>query len=157
MMAGKALLFGDVDNLTAIMHSHSPKEQKALGRLVKHFHKDVWDRHARNLVYIGTSFKFEQDSVSRQTLLSTTDPLAEANPRDYVWGIAIAETDPRAQDSTKWLGTNWLGQVLTQLRHDLRTATAAQVETKRQTLLQSLRNNSANPTLFLIPATDYNK
>jgi ribA/ribD-fused uncharacterized protein len=156
MMAGKALLFGDVPSMDAIMHSPSPKEQKALGRLVRHFDKDVWDRHARNLVYVGTSLKFEQDVTSKLTLLGTEAVLAEANPYDKVWGIALSETDPKAQDSCQWQGTNWLGQVLTQLRHDLRTATPEQIEKKRMVLLQSIRDNISAPMAFLTPASDYN-
>ena len=156
MMAGKALLFGDVPSMDAIMHSSSPKEQKGLGRLVRHFNKDVWDRHARNLVYVGTSLKFEQDATSKLTLLGTEGALAEANPYDKVWGIALAEDNPDAKDNSKWQGTNWLGQVLTQLRHDLRTATPEQIEKKRMVLLQSIRDNISAPMAFLSPASENN-
>jgi len=35
---------------------------------------------------------------------------------DKIWGIGLAEDDPRAKDKRTWQGTNWLGQVLTKVR-----------------------------------------
>lgn len=43
----------------------------------------------------------------------------EASPYDTIWGIGLSEVDPRRMYPEEWLGTNWLGEVLTKLRDDL--------------------------------------
>ena len=40
---------------------------------------------------------------------------AEANPYDTIWGTGIALKDDRILDPTSWTGTNWLGDILTDL------------------------------------------
>ena len=46
--------------------------------------------------------------------------IAEASPRDNIWGIGLGEKDPRAHDKTKWLGQNLLGEGLMKVRKRLR-------------------------------------
>ena len=43
----------------------------------------------------------------------------EASPVDQIWGIGLAENDERAKSRLTWLGKNWLGEVLTNLRENL--------------------------------------
>ena len=33
----------------------------------------------------------------------------------------MGEDDPNILDKSKWRGTNWLGEILTKLRNDLKT------------------------------------
>ena len=65
----------------------------------------------------GLISKFVQNPVMRQELLNTGDTIiAEASPYDTVWGIGLAEDDPRAQDQSQWLGKNLLGVALMEVR-----------------------------------------
>jgi hypothetical protein len=80
----------------------------------------AWDAHKVNIVTTGTRAKFGQNAGLRRRLLDTRDAiLAEANPKDYIWGIGLAEDDPAAQDPANWQGENLLGQILMTVRSEL--------------------------------------
>ena len=120
MMAQKAKMFNDEHTLSLIMKSDNPKDQKALGRQVKGFEPDVWNAQAKQIVYDGCHLKFTQNPKLLKTLLDTDGTLlVEASPYDRVWGIGLGEDDPKIHDPKNWQGTNWLGEVLTNLREDL--------------------------------------
>jgi ribA/ribD-fused uncharacterized protein len=120
MMAQKAQLFGDDERLKLIMLSEDPREQKALGKQVKGFDETKWNACAKSVVYRGNHAKFTQNPDLKEVLLGTMGTtLVEASRYDQIWGIGLEETDARAQKRDQWRGTNWLGEVLTQLREDL--------------------------------------
>ena len=121
MMAQKAILFGDEDCLLKIMKSRDPKEQKSIGRGIQSFNENRWRLNARRIVYIGNYRKFTQNSYLMDALMATKNKtLVEASPHDQIWGIGLAESDPRALSRDTWRGTNWLGEVLTKLREELK-------------------------------------
>ncbi|ANF97356.1 NADAR family protein [Paenibacillus bovis] len=120
MMYGKAMLFGDKEIADKIRSAKHPRQQKQLGRQVQHFDKKVWDEHARQIVYEGNHAKFTQNKELLEALLATKGTtLVEASPTDRIWGIGLAEEDPRVHNRSTWRGTNWLGEVLTELREQL--------------------------------------
>lgn len=119
MMYSKALLFKDSDTSKKILLAKKPSLQKALGRTVKNFDQNVWINNAKRIVYAGNYAKFTQNEHLKQQLLATKGCLAEASPTDTIWGIGLKATDKRALDRKLWRGTNWLGDILTQLREDL--------------------------------------
>lgn len=120
MMAQKARLFGDNVRLKLIMGTDDPSEQKALGKKVKNFRKNVWEAVARDVVMRGSLAKFTQNIAFYEALMDSAGTiLVEASPTDVIWGIGLGEYDPACHDRSKWRGTNWLGQVLTDLREQL--------------------------------------
>jgi len=120
MMAKKALLFGDTPRHARIMASTDPSEQKAIGKAVVRFRKSVWQAVARDVVARASLAKFTSTPTLYEGLMATRGTtLVEASPMDVVWGIGLAEWDPDALDRSKWRGTNWLGQGLTDLREHL--------------------------------------
>lgn len=121
MMAMKATHFKDEETLKKIMNTSSPREQKALGRLVKNFNPDVWNKVAKAYVLIGNINKFNQNPLLRQVLLETKNKeLVEASPYDTIWGIGLGYDHPDIEDKTKWRGTNWLGEVLMETREAIK-------------------------------------
>lgn len=120
MMAEKARLFGDTKTLKKIMKAKHPSEQKALGKEVTPFDKKTWNSKARDIVYRGNFAKFTQNEDFKDCLLNTVGQLAEASPTDEIWGIGLSADDPRAKSRKTWQGTNWLGEVLTQVREDIK-------------------------------------
>lgn len=117
MMSKKALLFGDVEINEAIMEAGHPREMQKLGRQVRGYIQRVWDANATTIVYQGNMYKFNQNpKLAGQLILTKGTTLVEASPYDRIWGIGLAEDDYRCLDQKLWLGTNWLGYTLTNLR-----------------------------------------
>ncbi|MEL6349723.1 MAG: NADAR family protein [Myxococcota bacterium] len=124
MMAEKARLFGDDDTLAMIMQAEEPSVQKRLGRVVDGFDRDIWEEEEDNgmprcwnIVHRGNLAKFTQNPELAQILRETAPAyIVEASPEDCIWGVGLAEDDPAIQDSSNWRGTNWLGEVLTDVR-----------------------------------------
>lgn len=122
MMSKKALMFGDTETYAKIMESTEPDEIKAFGRKVKNFDSDDWDISKWKIVYNGNFAKFTQNPLLRDKLLATGDAiLAEASPHDKIWGIGVDRSDPLAQKPECWEGENLLGQILQEIRDELRT------------------------------------
>jgi ribA/ribD-fused uncharacterized protein len=116
MMAMKAEHFGDMEAHKKIMESEHPRDQKRFGRKVKGFDARIWAEIAKDVVFNANMAKFN-DPELRPTLLGTGDrEIVEASPYDVIWGIGLGEEDPDALDKSKWRGTNWLGEVLMEVR-----------------------------------------
>ncbi len=121
MMAEKARLFNDELMLEEILAAPDPKTAKMLGRKVRRFDGAIWEKNARRIVTEGNVFKFEQHSHLLKFLLSTGESiLVEASPYDRIWGIGLKEDDSRAKHPATWLGANWLGFSLMEVRRILR-------------------------------------
>jgi len=115
MMAKKAQLFKDDDSYMSIMNTSSPYEAKMLGRKVKNFNQDIWNKNAKNIVICGCYIKFTESEILKTFLLSTGDrTLVEASPNDKIWGIGISLLE--AKSGKPWNGTNWLGECLMKVR-----------------------------------------
>jgi ribA/ribD-fused uncharacterized protein len=123
MMYCKAQHFGDTRMAEKIRSAAEPRRAKQLGRQVQGFVAGEWSRVARAYVYRGCRLKFTQNPQIQAALLATGDTqLVEASPTDTLWGVGLSERDERIMDPRAWRGTNWLGEVLTVLRDDLRAA-----------------------------------
>lgn len=120
MMHGKALLFGDAATAAEILQATHPRDHKALGRKVAGFVDSRWVEQRVAIVERANHAKFTQNPALHALLLATAGTrLVEASPYDRIWGVGLAETDPRIQDPRTWRGQNLLGDVLTRLRETL--------------------------------------
>ena len=114
-----------------IMATNNPREQKALGRQVKNFDDAIWKTKCKDIVRRGNRAKFSQNQSLCAELLSTAGTtLAEASPRDRVWGIGLGASNWKARHREHWRGSNWLGEILTEVREEL--AQDKQHTSKRQ-------------------------
>lgn len=110
MMAEKARLFGDEEIRTQILKTSDPAICKKLGRKVRNFNQEKWNKNRENIARKGNFYKFSQNAKLREFLLSTGDKiLVEASPRDRIWGIGMGKSNPDALDPAKWRGRNLLG------------------------------------------------
>lgn len=123
MMAEKARVFGDDGIRNAILRTYSPETVKKLGRMVRGFDSVTWEKHRVDVVLRGNEAKFGQNDALRNYLLSTGDKiLVEASPFDEIWGVGLAEDDPRITDPRQWKGLNLLGFALMAVRSRLELA-----------------------------------
>ncbi|EGQ77772.1 NADAR family protein, partial [Neisseria macacae] len=120
MMAEKARLFGADDIRRQIIASAHPKQAKDLGKQVIGFKNDIWNARRFDIVCEGNRAKFIQHPDLKRFLLGTGSRiLVEASPVDAIWGIGLAQDDPRAQNPLQWRGLNLLGFALMKVRDEL--------------------------------------
>ena len=120
MMAEKARLFKDEAMLNQIMAAEHPGEAKKLGRLVKGFQQEEWEKHRFKIVIEGNIGKFSQNQELKAFLMNTGKRiLVEASPRDRIWGIGLGQNNPEAENPYKWRGLNLLGFALMGVRNAL--------------------------------------
>lgn len=122
MMYQKVMMFGQTALGDEIMHTDDPEQCKILGReFFDGFDAALWKKTRFVVVKRGIRAKFSQNPQMLETLLATGNAiLAECSPRDKDWGILLSTSDPEVQDITKWRGENLLGQVLMEVREELR-------------------------------------
>jgi ribA/ribD-fused uncharacterized protein len=121
MMYHKALLMGDVSTAQKIVDAEHPSEAKSLGRLVRDFNQDRWDRYADRIVEEGNRYKFgdERNKDLKEVLLTTGRRIiVEASPDDRIWGIGFDAIVAEGQED-HW-GNNGLGKALMKVRDRLR-------------------------------------
>ena len=120
MMWAKAILFKDFETAKEILKSETPDEARWLGRQVKNFQIDTWEQNCKKIVYDGNFAKFTQNPKLLQYLKDTLGTkIVEASPEDFIWGIGMDEEEAKKTPENEWKGTNWLGEILTQLRTNL--------------------------------------
>ena len=117
----KANVFGDTVTAEQILRTPDAKESKKLGRAVKNFSEEVWEKHRFECMYDVCLAKFTQNAHLQKMLLEQ-DNYVEASPYDKVWGIGMHANDPGVEDPANWKGLNLLGQVLDNVRTAIMTA-----------------------------------
>ncbi|MCL2116695.1 MAG: NADAR family protein [Methanobrevibacter sp.] len=120
MMAEKALFFEDHENKQKIMELDNPHEMKKLGRKVKNFNSEEWNKVKYSIVLNGNYYKFSQNQEMRNFLIATGNKvLVEASPKDRIWGVGLDEPNKDIYNMKKWKGENLLGFALMELRDEL--------------------------------------
>lgn len=121
MMYNKALLFDDKDIANEILNNNQPKAIKELGRKVKNFNDEIWDKMKYKIVFTGNYYKFSQNTDLRNFLISTKNKvLVEASPYDKVWGIKMKYDDENIENPFYWKGENLLGFALMEVRYEIK-------------------------------------
>ena len=117
----KAKQFGDAEAQSKILKTKSPKSVKTYGDKVVGFKEDEWNEKRDTVMTIALKAKFMQHPELKTKLLSTGDrPIGEANARDKYWSIGTGADTSKAKIPSKWPGKNRLGQLLMDLRRDLK-------------------------------------
>lgn len=115
----KAKEFNDDETAKKILNANTPKEAKKLGRQVKGFNDEQWDKVKTLYMEIACRLKFKQNPTLLNELLKyKSQTFVEASPYDGVWGVKMAEDADGIEDESEWQGQNLLGKVLTKIRDE---------------------------------------
>lgn len=118
----KAKHFNDNQTAGEILNTSNPGLAKGLGRKVKNFVPSQWEQEAYDTMLKACTLKFQQNKSLAEVLLATGDRvIVEANGKDKKWSCGYYPNNPLCLDETKWVGTNWLGKILTEVREGLRS------------------------------------
>ena len=121
MMYEKALLFQDQETVEKVLQTDNVAEIKALGRAVQHFDDKIWIKVREKIVYRGVLEKFRQNPELAEKLEKTGEEIiAECAVKDWIWGIGLSMKDENRLCIDKWKGQNLLGEILMQVREDIR-------------------------------------
>tara|TARA_B100000029_G_C17494403_1_gene930305 strand:+ start:391 stop:963 length:573 start_codon:yes stop_codon:yes gene_type:complete len=121
IMLCKASLMGDEVTYRSIRNCDNPKDTKELGRQVKPFIQELWNKNICNIAKAVVLAKFKSIPELRALLLNTGDSyIAEAAPRDKIWGIGMGVMNPKINIPAEWNGVNILGWALMEVRNELR-------------------------------------
>ena len=133
MMAQKAKLFHDAENYTKILRANTAKGCKQLGKQVTPFVSERWNAVKYDIVKAGNRAKYEQNQDLKELLLSTGNSIiAEASPKDNVWGIGLDAKKAAKIDFSEWPGKNLLGKILMELREEFGVGQPIEAEAKRK-------------------------
>ena len=116
----KAIIFNDSVSAAKILATKTPNESKSLGRNIQNFEFVRWKRHAKDIMKEGLRLKFSQNKLCYEALAATGDTtLVEASVTDKLWGAGVGLNNPDIGNQQSWQGSNWMGEVLQEVRSDL--------------------------------------
>lgn len=106
----KAALFNDIPTLLKIQKAKTPFEALSLGRTVRNFDKDVWNKRAHAAMDFVHETKLNAyPELRKEALALHPRRFVEASPRDSYWGCGLAKDNPNIVDVMKWRGSNHHG------------------------------------------------
>lgn len=120
-MLNKAHFFGDNDTIEKMLQENNPVQIKKLGRLVKNFDQNKWDKVKEQIMYTCLCDKFTQNKDLKEKLKNCGPHpyFVEASPYDRIWGIGIDEQKAKITHPSLWPGQNLLGKNLVALYYHL--------------------------------------
>lgn len=116
----KSRYFGDEAGFQSILRCESPRRAKNIGKHIKNFNPEAWDKMAETAMLTVLRHKFHQNRDAGQALLALPSYvlLAEASS-DNRWGIGLAFNHPKAGNPNSWRGRNRLGVLLHKVKTEL--------------------------------------
>jgi len=122
-MYEKAKTFGDEEIAMRILfEGKNPKQAKTLGRKVKGYNDEVWNKMRYKVMLRANLLKYLQNKDIEKLLLNEEfegKNFVEASPIDHIWGIGCDEATA-LDDESNWNGQNLLGKVLDEVRDILK-------------------------------------
>ena len=116
-MLCKASLMWDKESFNTILKADTPTKVKRLGRKVKEFNEELWQKNVCRIARTIMIEKFMQIPELAKILFSTNNSyIAEASSYDKNWGIGLSIHHHNIYYPSKWKGSNILGWALMEAR-----------------------------------------
>lgn len=115
-MCQKALLFKDENMANKILNENNPVKCKKLGRCVKNFDEEIWQRNKLQIMFDGLYYKFLQNRDLCKKLIYTGNKILVESSYDKFYGNGLSLYDIDRFDINKWKGENKLGFLLMEIR-----------------------------------------
>jgi len=116
----KAEFAGDEASKAKILSANTPAECKKIGKHIN-VSRNEWFKEETSIMKRGLQEKFTQNATVKEFLLATGDKtLLEASPSDRFWGIGKGLRDVASSDQVTWRGKNKLGEMLMELRTQMK-------------------------------------
>jgi ribA/ribD-fused uncharacterized protein len=120
-MLTKAALMNDIDLFNELLNIDNPAKCKLIGRALKNFNQELWDKYIEDIAYNVLYQKFSSSEELKLLLVNTNDSIiAEATEKDKIWECGININDKKINDSKEWLGKNILGFSLIKVRNSIK-------------------------------------
>ena len=127
--AMKADRMKDLDQYLAVMAETDPALVLKEGKKIQNNSGIDWKDIAVEVMKTGNMAKYQQNVGVRKSLLDTTPTmLAESSKSDDFWGTGYALDHPDRNNQDLW-GSNFMGQLLVQIRQDLSPASTSNPDT----------------------------
>lgn len=124
-MYAKALYFEDKDIAEQISKvTDNPKECKRLGRLVKDYDDNIWNKVRHKFMNLIVLMKFSENYEEFYELIKDIQEeigsdreitFVEASPYDKIWGVGLGDVKQSDIDdivNRRWQGKNLLGECI---------------------------------------------
>ena len=117
----KASFFDDDETASTILCSKSPRQAKAISYNIKNFNEQAWyhSGKAREVMHKAVLLKFTQNFDLQNHLINNLGNFIEANPNDKFYSCGYGISHPDVGESSKWEGSNVLGDILSVVRAEL--------------------------------------
>ncbi|KAL5365188.1 hypothetical protein BJX96DRAFT_181461 [Aspergillus floccosus] len=97
-------------SMCRILRTNMPRAQKALGRRVRGFDEEVWNKASVAVVVGGCVARAGVDPALRGVYLAAQGKtFVEGSARDRIWGVGLLWDGTEVEDEGKWRGENRLG------------------------------------------------
>jgi ribA/ribD-fused uncharacterized protein len=92
---------------------------KKLGKNIKGFNQDIWDKYKFKILVNGNYLEFTQNKEMKKILLNTNNrEIVDASSIDNIWDTGLSENDAINTPKSKW-GENLLGKAIMEVRQHL--------------------------------------
>ena len=116
IQAKKAEFFKDEIALARIMKLQIPSEIKKIGKRIKNYVKEDWERAAKGIMKRGVTAKFQQNKDLKTFLINTGTRKIGESTLDTYWGTGIGLNKSDTLITDKWCGENNMGFILMDVR-----------------------------------------